>query len=368
LAYFAVARAADSAGFEVHRCHINLWVLGGLVGYRVAYFDVGLHVRATGGGLTALDLALPFGAIPSGFSSLRDELRDAKIANLIFADENALVGGSLVLEDKKDPVPILQIDPQRSELQRAISNRSFSAFTVGLSEPLELGQSGYLRVRFHVRWPGRMWSWRRSLLARTGAIADLRIADQRDAQTVVGDEALVARMIELAKLDAFVIAPAALQPLQASPKTEYVRLLEGQLWERYLGRATDLRRREKFLVHYWKPAHAVRLAEPFRGSLVLGREWTYLPTISDLKPVLLALLAAIALFSPRFELQWLSDAADWVGETVSENLGTFSILVAVSLVATLATLTERFRSWRTRSPGFLRRIDDFVYRHRGARL
>lgn len=306
MGFFAVAPAGGvEAKPAIERCHLNVWTLGGLFGYRVCCFDVGLKLRAGDSPLKAFRVGLPFSTPDStdrALESLRSRMEDRTIAGLIFAREDASPGSGLV-GLREGPVPLLDIDRANCEMAAMPRAKHFSLWTLALTDELPPGEAGYLRVRFHIQSPGRLWLWQRSLFARNRAIVDCRVNDEREAQSVEDAAEFTRHLLPLESLNAFVIAPAAFVPAAITPEPSYMRALEGASWEGYLGRRTDIPRNEKFLIYHWRRDGPTTATDPFRAFLQLERRRSLLPSWSDFMPALLALALAIALLNVDFRDQ-----------------------------------------------------------------
>ena len=361
MGFFGVAAAiGDESVPSVRRCHLNIWTLGGLLGYRVSCFDVGLHLRADQGPIGALRIGLPVStpsSPDSALESLKTRMENPTVASLIFARENATRDGSVALDEGM--VPLLDIDRPHCEMAEKPRGKHFSLWTLRLVDPVPEGQSGYLRVRFHVQRPGRLWIWQRSLLARNRAIVDCRVNDEREAQSVVDISEFTRHLLPLEALNAFVIAPAIFTHPVITPEPEYVRGLEGSIWEGYLGRRTDLRREQKFLIYHWRNEEDTTAEYPFRAFLQLERRRSLLPSWSDLMPVLIALVLAAIFFDVQLRnLDWAGDALDFLtsGFPLAPGLGGLIVFVLLLLAA-----RDRLREAVAALRGIGGRVDRFVY-------
>jgi hypothetical protein len=359
--FFGVAAIGDSeAPAAIRHCHLNLWTLGGLFGYRVCYLDVGLHLVAGAQPLQQFRLGLPVctpEAPDQAIDSLKGRVENPTVASLIFARKDAVEGGSVLIGDER--VELVDIDRTQCSLAATPRTKDFSLWTVGLVTPLQPNQSGYLRIRFHIQGSGRLWLWGRSLLARNRAIVDLRVSDEREARTVPDGSEFISKLLPLDELNAFVIAPAAFAPAVTTPEAEYVRALEGQIWEKYLGRRTDLRRDQKFLIHHWRVTSPTTADHPFRAFLLLERRRSLLPSWSDLMPVLLAFALALALLDVEFR------RLDWVGSVLHFlTAGIHLPITAVAIVAFIGVMVKawnKLRDLSARMRRTARRIDQSLY-------
>jgi hypothetical protein len=362
--FFAVASASGAeAKPSIERCHLNVWTLGGLFGYRVCCFDVGLKVRAGERPLKSLRVGLPFSTPESSnraLESLKGRMEDPTVAGLIFAREEASARSGFVAL-REGEVPLLDIDRPHCEMAERPRAKHFSLWTLALTDELAAGEAGYMRVRFHIQSPGRLWLWQRSLLAKNRAIVDCRVSDEREAQSVEDTSEFTHHLLPLGSLNAFVIAPAAFAPSVITPEPNYVRALEGTSWEDYLGRKTDIPRNEKFLIYHWRKDEETTAVAPFRAFLQLERRRSLLPSWSDLMPVLLALALAIALLDVDFR----DGIGDLLGSVVDFVFSGYNIAYGlggvIALLLFFFALWDRLRLFTSRLRGGGARIDRLVY-------
>src|SRR5579871_396565 len=272
MAYFAVVRDRDNKAFDVPVCHLNLWVLPSLIGHRFQ-FDVGIRIRANEDGLTSFLLALPFTVAKEGVEDLHDLLLNTETAQLIFG-EPVVVNGATVSYGTIKDLKIGRIFAQKCTEVSQWSSRSkqCSVWKIDLASVLSRGDEQYVRLRFPVEGLGRRWMRKRAFLANNGAVMDFRVSDIREAQEAMDWASLQDRIVGIEALYAFVITPVSLQLRSASPDLRYMRLLEGDAWERYIRRRTGLIRSRQLLIFYWK-ATDVSVEKPFRGFLDLSREF-----------------------------------------------------------------------------------------------
>jgi hypothetical protein len=231
------------------------------------------------------------------------------------------------------------------------------------------GTTAYYRMRLRVNDFGRTWTWRRAFFRRVGALVDLHFCDPRDAALVPHGTRYERLIVPIGRLNAFVIVLAALRMRKTSPELRYLRLLEGRKWERYLRRATDLRRREKFLVHYWR-AEDVGVGNEFRAFLELGRNTESLGV-----PAMLSIAALTALFvamvdsSVHISNSYIGRFLEWLGPALSGFLFSWGG-GSITLVALAALFVLFWHSVKFTAPTrrFLQRIyraiEDYAYRHR----
>ncbi len=272
MAYFAIVKDRDNKAFEVPICHLNLWVLPGLIGL-CFQFDAGIHLRANEDGLTSFLLALPFSVAKDGIEDLHDLLLNRETAQLIFGEPVVVKGATVSYGTVKD-LKVGRVLAQKSSEVPVWSNRTkhCSVWKIDLASVLNCGEEQYVRLRFHIEGLGRRWMRKRSLMADNGAVMDFRVADIREAQEGMDWAGLQDRIVGIGTLYAFVIAPVSLQLRSVSPDLKYVRLLEGDAWEPYIRRRTGIVRSHQLLIFYWK-ATDVSVEKPFRGFLDLSREF-----------------------------------------------------------------------------------------------
>jgi hypothetical protein len=125
----------------------------------------------------------------------------------------------------------------------------------------------------------------------------LRIAEVREAVGLSKWDGLIERIVPIETLNLFVVAPSTLQAAAISPAPRYIRVLEGNAWAPYIGRAPDLFRSGKLIVYYWRHKsedegkRAIDPDNPFRAFIDLNR-----PSIfaNPIVAILLALSVVIA--------------------------------------------------------------------------
>jgi len=261
MGFFAVVREQDQP-FEVELCHLNLWSLSGL--FRRAFFwDVGLQLKADDNkSLSKFSLALPFSTESGGMKDLSDSLKSPEVSELIFGTSVSISGSEIryTKEDGTFDLVLGQISETDSDREKKRSGTTFSYWNLTLAEPIPVGERRYIRIRFEVYNLGRTWIWKPF---KRGAIIDLRVADLRETISLQPWNDLKSRIIPIADLYLFVVAPSWLQHASSSPSLKYMRLLEGRVWENYLGRKTDFFRLEKMVIYYWRKG-SVKVPEDSR--------------------------------------------------------------------------------------------------------
>jgi hypothetical protein len=299
MGFFGVAPEPNRGTFAAIECHVNLWVLGLLFWRTDFVFDVGLQLRATGDDpVSAIKLAIPFGTVSDSLEDLSDRVRDLRNSGLLFGKPVQLTPttidyGAGVL----DLLRVLRTSARRDD---TASQKDFSVWHLTIEPTLLPGRSAYLRVRFHIANAGRAWIWKRSLLARNGALVDLRVADAREAWNVPDGQALAARLIGIERIRLFVIASWQWQLRSTSPPVHYIRMLEGRAWERYLDRATSLFAAPKLVIYQWRRDNGAALESPFRVFADLSDEFGLVRFGNHIRTaiVTIVLLVSISVWQP----------------------------------------------------------------------
>ena len=283
MGFFGVLKPDGSlVDFEVVHCHLNLWCLGGILGHRNFFFDVGLRVIVRGDQpLTEFDLALPFGTADDAVTDLSPDLEKQAVLQMVFGrpvdTDHAGNAFRINYTHRGDTpgkfVPVIAVPSSSAERVVTRSGKDFSLWSLKPDLAVPSGSEGYFRMRFHVLDIGRMWRWKRFLwFGKNGAVVDFRVADIRDAFDVPDAHSLLQRMVRISELYAFVIAPAMFQQQAVSPPFYNLRLFEGRAWEEYLGAAAYYRRSTNLVIYQWR-RQDIEPARPFRAFLDLNREF-----------------------------------------------------------------------------------------------
>lgn len=268
MGFLAVLTSKNGPAFDVLECHVNVWVVPGLIpGHHTVLWDLGLLIVAPADmPVEAVEVLLPFDTEPADkkrresrqvVSDLFEPLRDEDVTSLVFGSSvrvRSRDSGDLEVEGERQPLwltPVVVADAAREEPDRP----DRSHWHLPLLRAIPEGESRYIRVRFRVYRPGRTWQWKRSGFGKNGARLDVRIGDMRDGHPNL-DLALRDRMRPIEQLNFFVIAPWLFVPELASPELRYTRVLEGGKWREYLGGVVSDSRLQRMLVHYWRhPPH-----------------------------------------------------------------------------------------------------------------
>lgn len=242
------SKDAPSA-FSVTQLHMNLWSLAAFGGKRRSFvLDVGVMIEAGDADVSNLSLGIPFRA--DEIECLHSKLSESATASLIFNTTATANDAEIVLEEQT--LPIHQVSRVGSSRQRDYSSNYFTLWDIELTRPVRAGKVGYFRVRFPVTNVGRAWQWQKQRLFRSGATLDIRVSDGRSAASVPDGKHLIERAVPVDRIAAFVMVPAWMHARTISPSPHYIRLLEGNLWTRYLDRSPEWRSRSRLIVYYWK--------------------------------------------------------------------------------------------------------------------
>jgi hypothetical protein len=361
MGFFAVLRDEPEDNFDVIACHLNLWSLGGLFGHRVFLFDVGLRLKnKQERGLTKIRLAIPFGTDKESLEDLHDLMLNQSSARLIFG-KPVTIDGSTIDYEGGVQVLVANISSNESQLHTELSDlgKGYSLWTIKISPSIKSGEECYARVRFELRNLGRAWVWKRSGLAKTGALVDLRVADVR--QAVSEWNALEDQIVPIQGINVFVISPASLQFRATSPSFHYMRLLEGRVWEPYLRRSSDFRRSAKLVIFEWRnnAGSQVDPAHPFRVLLDLSYEFGLLPLGNHLLTAVLVLIGLLAAYY----------AVHHVVEVMTMGLATLSTLklqltagAAIVLISWFARNYGPMKAALNAAKKLFLRLERFVYK------
>lgn len=351
----------SSEQFEVQRLDINLWILPTLFGGTTLLCDVGIRINSITD-VSCFDVSLPFRLATNQIIDLKDVISDQSTASLVF--------GTDIRDDPDSDYYIL-----KGLTGRPLGSPVSKTLTVVRVTPqiaMAPGELGYFRFRTEIGSAARLMAWRRSMLGRTQSILiDVRVSDLREAAFVPNTLQAEQRMQDIMTLNCLVIASAKLRSIRFNPELRYVRILEGSLWERYMSRALDLTRREKYVVYFWRSQQAVRPGNEFRGFLELAnaRDYVSVAWLTAWVIILVLLVADGHLFvsSPwgRLIVNGKHSFADaW---------HSYKILAAgvTGLVGIFAIVTLAFRAsgrvpgWYRRTRGLLKKLSVWIYHKRG---
>lgn len=295
MGFFAILRKdGDRSDLEVVECHLNLWVLPGLLGERPFYCDVGLHIRTGDTPLRELRIALPAGANKCGFEDLGNRLTSQQVAQLIFGKPVTYPSPDSI-DYGQGQLKILLVPSANLELDKERSTSDFTLWTIRTASPLPSHSEGYLRVRFLLSQASRIWYWKKFLLTRYGALVDIRFCDVREAWNVKDGNALRTSIIPIRSLNFFVVVSSFFHLVATSPPLHYTRILEGKPWTSYLRRRVSVLGNKKLSIYQWRNQSPLDPDNPMRVYLDLGSDLRDLSTLNwVLGCVLLFLLISYA--------------------------------------------------------------------------
>ena len=265
---FALLRSNGSASIDVERVDLNIWVLPSLFRRHVYLCDIGVCCKPTEDvkdRSVKFELRIPFLPDNDKLTDLVPRMRENEaLCSLVFGSSDLHMkrndSGTWVNDDGG---PLLLTDICESRYQEVdkpeIRSRSWTVSTGPMT--LKAGTRLYLRVRTTTHDPNRMWTWRTGAHRNSYALCDLRFNEFREK----GDDDLpvdFSKVMNPSRVNGFLITSAQYREVRTSPVPEYIRVLEGDSWIKYLDRRLS-RGRESFLITYWKdvdisPAHLYR--------------------------------------------------------------------------------------------------------------
>lgn len=262
MGFFGVLADSSPPPFEVGRLDLNLWCLPRRFRQYAFFCDLGIELAATTS-VQQLSVAVPFQSTAT-IIDLAEFLRREEIAGLIFGEPVNIMGGGQWVEVKNEKLRICQIDENSSYLDMTRSGPNFSLWRLCLSPAITPGEKSYLRVRLAVRSLGRFWVWHPSRGGGRAAVADVRVADLREAAVLRHARDYATRLAAIRRLNCFIMVPVGFEHRFCSPPVRYLRLLEAEVWRDYL---PDKSAKHKLLVHYWQVKEGVAVGSEFRGVL-----------------------------------------------------------------------------------------------------
>lgn len=299
---FALLRSNGSAPIDVERVDLNIWVLPSLFRRHVYLCDIGVCCKPTEDvkdRSIKFELRIPFLPDNDKLTDLVRRMRENEaLCSLVFGSSDLHMkrndsgtwvnddGGPLLLTD------ICDCESRYQEVDKPeIRSRSWTVSTGPMT--LEAGTRLYLRVRTTTHDPNRMWTWRTGAHRNSYALCDLRFNEFREK----GDDDLpvdFSKVMNPSRVNGFLITSAQYREVRTSPVPEYIRVLEGDSWIKYLDRRLS-RGRESFLITYWKDVD-ISPAHPYRAFIEVERR---LPTTTRAAVVATCvLLIAIFLTQP----------------------------------------------------------------------
>ncbi|KRC51874.1 hypothetical protein ASE16_02045 [Leifsonia sp. Root227] len=409
MSFFAVLDGVepdDRTDFTVTRLHLNLWCLAA-IGFRrrTFVFDVGVEVTAGTTKVDKLVVALPF-------DTYRVESLSKKVLNLTTAavifdtviDSISESQSTISYDDRT--LHVTSVATKKAERDAQYSKPGlFTLFHLPLTEPIEPGETSYIRVRFPIVGTGTAWQWTRSHLRKTAAILDFRISDLRSSELLEGGSELIRRVRPIQSVAAFIMAPSWLHGRTIHPEPRYIRLLEARVWAQYLNRAPERLRRSRLVVYYWKNSAKKRVGDPAtdptpgipdaasaestatssaaaateantNGEEAEPRSPERLTDITVQNPMriysdltidqrpsraITALMSAVitaAVFALLFDVpdrQWVNDFLTWVADTANTWAGAITVVGIVAVLGAVSPFVPPLRwLWSTLRRGLVR--------------
>lgn len=327
MGFFAISSRGSPSRFSIEACHLTFWVLPNhwynlilLKGFRYS-FDVGIRIKAESE-LRRIRVAFPFDSEASTLSDLSNFVLDAEFAPLIFAQPVSVNGAMLSYDGSaigqgnvSDRVVPISIENSTAEQE---SDPRFSVWTIELREPLKTGESGYIRFRQQIKKPGVLWTSKGWGYAKRGIIVDLRVADVRESNILGLGRAEAPHIVPIQRLFLFLGAPSYFVPKHVSPPLHYSRLLEAQIWQKYLKApfsAPYFGHPTRISIHQWRSPGAatttptpVDLNKPYRAYMDVTREFG-----PSLLLLYLAGTAVFPLLVKGWEWLWSHIISGWIG-------------------------------------------------------
>ena len=336
MSLFAVISEGTDPVPVIEVMHINYWCLGGLF-RRVFPCDVGVKFTVQDRQVDRILLVVPFPATSDDLVDLYDTMAQHKVSALVFGEPLTSVtidGGVHTIKTADgEEFPLHKLAVHKATFERVHGPSTATICTLWVDPAVSVGHSAYFRARFRVADPGRTWLRGRRLLRMARALIDIRVNDMRE---VVDQPRLLeqqVRVLDIKQLNVFVIDDWKMQMRVASPATRHIRILEGHAWERYLDRTTDLFRRGKLVIYYWRPdpEEAVSRNKPFRAFLDLSSEQS-LGSIRQLSALFLLVLLGTWIGAGNGLIR-IQDTAQWfAAEAGRIHWGTIEFTVAGTIV------------------------------------
>ncbi len=361
MGFLGIMQDPHGAPFCVPELNVNLWVLPGLLGRRVVYLEVGIHLQAPSeAALTSFILLLPGGTEEQPVD-LADPLVDPKVAKLIFGEQVDIKEGRLCFAEGKD-VEILPISTTETIKDATKSDSNFSHWRVQLARPVR--ETAYVRLRFRIRTRGRMLLVRGFGMFASRMLVNIRVSDLRESVTVP-DEAIYQRaLLPIEKLTCHIVLPARFRAPAVGAASLLLppRILEGRVWERYLGRATYLLRQGKLTVYPWHHDDQITLNRPFRAFIDVNRDTPFLLPYQFLLAVVAVACAELLVLDPRLLRGGLALRAATSSSHAARGLLTAAGAVSVAGYAVrLLGRRGKLRALTERAEQAMRAIEDRLY-------
>jgi hypothetical protein len=369
MGFLGVMQDPHGAAFCVPELNVNLWLLPGLLGRCVVYLDIGIHLQAPPESkLNSLVLLLP-GGTDSKPNDLADRLLDPKVARLIFGEQvDVDIKTSMLCFTEGTNVEVIPITTTETIMDKQRSDNNFSYWQIHLARPVR--GTAYVRLRFRIRTRGRMLLIRGFGMFANRILVDMRVSDLRESVTVP-DEAIYQRsLIAIEKLTCHIVVPTRFRAPVVGESTLLLspRILEGTVWERYLGRATYLLNQGKLTVYPWHRDEQVTLNRPFRAFIDVHRDIPALLSRQFFLTLLAAICAAVAVIDPRLlRNSFVAHAANAGGHAVWRLLAAAGIVSLTGYLTRLPSWRQRLRSMFYQLEQAITAIENLLYWARMAR-
>jgi hypothetical protein len=353
MGFLGIMQDPNGAAFCVPELNVNLWVLPGLLGRRVVYLEVGIHLQAPSeAALTSFVLLLP-GGTDAKPVDLGDTLIDPKVAKLIFGEQVDID----VKEGK-----LLPISTTETSKDAAKSDSNFSHWHIQLARPVR--EMAYVRLRFRIRTRGRMLLIRGFGMFARRILVDVRVSDLRESVTVPDEAIYQGALLPIDKLTCHIVLPTRFRAPVAGASTLLLppRILEGAVWERHLGRATYLLRQGKLTVYPWHHDEQITLNRPFRAFIDVNRDIPVLLPYQFLLAVIAVACAELLVLDPRLLRDGLAvRAAAISGHAARSLLAVLGVTSVVGYVMRLLGRRGKLRALTDRTEQAIRAIEDRLY-------
>lgn len=333
---FAICKVKkDSKLTSVKACHVNVWVLPAFWVNPELLYDLGVAIEVSEDATEEkIEIYLPFDC--TDCKDLRPRFND-DISSLIFGEEAAKKGDLITLTDSGKRYTLLDLRSRVSKVSGITTTRNFSVWEIKLPH-LEVGNLYYFRLRFESDDLGRVSQRKASGYLTNGNLFDLRFLDERD-WIKAPKRPLRDFMMDMEKLQVFVITSAAFQNRATSPNLRYIRSLEGESqWYEYLGRNPSRGDRRKFLISYWKLGQwsdgdkPVSWREPARIFMDQSRDFGYLPWQNYFRVWLLS-VTTLLLFPYQYTRREILNVVEHLWRHYTTGVVLTAVALPVAIIA-----------------------------------
>lgn len=279
MGFFALTSRGVAGQIDVLAAHLCLWVLPKRYIGRTFFFDVGLRLHATGSAVRRFRVALPF--VADTITDLSAIVLDAQFNPLIFGRPVRVNGDRITYDATQleqgninDRVIAVSVTGSTRD-DHGQGDDGFCTWSVELDNPISANETVYVRFRFPIADPFRIWFSKGWSLAKGSYVVDLRVADVRESVLLGIGRNEVDHIVAIRHLFLFVITPAHFTPQHISPTLHYSRLLEGNVWQPYLASCGRFNRRTKLSIHQWRKIQdhdPVTVTNPFIGYMDVMRD------------------------------------------------------------------------------------------------